>query len=260
MRNLSQLIGEAPRNVKKVVRGVGFCFLGMGLYTLVSCTAMSKMSEGEKGVLGGEALRMISPNDGSKKSEAMDNAADLLGIYGDIKVRKEIAEAGRDQIIINNYPNQNQEQQRENQISKNPSNTSPRVIILRETPSRTKQIYPGNKTPRGLFTYSKWMDFDGNGAMSGKELLGFNPISLSKDASARLAYCTYKNSRSGKTKLNIWNLNTGKLVYRQDFTYKCWSVQMWNLSFITNNNPGTYKAIIITTKNKKSSLDFRVVK
>ena len=258
MKNLIHLVREIPKKVKNIGKGIGFGILGASIcYSTMSCATMT---EAQKITMAGNALMLSSQySNNSKDARNAAAAGSLLTTYGQMQHEIEVAEAGKNQIIVNNNPNNNQGQQ-QSQVYKNTPNNSPRVIVIRETHPRIKQTYPRNKAPRGIFTYSKWMDFNGNGAMEGKELLGFNPINFNKDPLTHLAYNPGKSSHNGKYTLKIWNLGKGKLIYNHNFTYKYPYIKILYLNNVVNGNEGKYKAIITTEKNKNFSLDFKVIK
>lgn len=241
MKNLTQLVNNIPQKAKAIRTGIGLGLAGAVLYGTVSCdeALFPSMTDAQKTTLAGSAL--VASSEYMKDPKDARNAAvwgSLIGIYGQMKQEIDVARAGQTQVIVNNPPvNQNNYVTNQNE---------------------TKD----NSTPKGLFMYKKWVDFNGNGIGEEGEYVGFNERVYDFKNLDFLSFSVVGHKEAFS--LRVWGMEDGNLVYEDSYLAcnSCSSYKPRDFYIGPDHFPksGKYKVVLNTATNETFSLDFEVVK
>jgi hypothetical protein len=225
--------------------------ISLGIASAVLATSCATMTPAQKTALLGESLSVLgSVNTFGNKTKGARFANDLMTISGTAITNQaymqhdlEVANAGRDQIVINNgqpnYQNQNYNQ------SNNLENSN-------------------NGTPRGLFVYKKWIDFNNDGIVNKDELLGFNEPSYNVRDLDFLGFSFYagadRSYDSQDLSFNIYSMEDGRTIKSFNEQYTSYRMPDFKCESFCFPKSGKYKAVLNAGNNRNFSLDFEVVK
>jgi len=272
MKNLANLVGKIPGKI-------GLGFLGVGLYTLVSCATMT---EAQETALLGQTLMILGAQDNSGKGELAVVGGSLLSNYGQMQHDIEVAKAGKDEIIINNNVNTENQKLQEKEISnsleqRESTNRSPLIleqkqIVDNSLSYKENVINEDNFIPKGIFAYNEWVDKNGNGMWDGKELRGLGKKVFNLDEES-ICVGLHVPDKVGKVNFMIYTEKEELIGVTADpyqtmkgnllrFDFNNYNI-LGGVSFIDRireRGPGKYKIRAIFEDKETFTLDFEVIK
>lgn len=223
----------------------------VGLASIVLATSCATMTPAQKTALLGDVLTIggsvVMPNSNNKEG---DRARQILTTAGTVVTDQarmqhdlEYANAGKDQIIINNntpdYQNQSQNSNQKN--------------------------YSDNLTPEGFFMYKNFVDFNNDGKANRDEFIGLNEPVYTLRGLDCLRFSFYGGGNRAynnqKINLQIYNLEDGKVINSfNDFYSESSDILDFVCERVFFPESGKYKAVLNVGNKKTFPLDFEVIK
>jgi hypothetical protein len=250
MKNLTKLVNDAKKTIGFGLAGA--VFLGsMGCATMTPAQRTALWGE-SLSVFGSLNLPGSNTKEGRVVSDIMTISGRAITNQANMKHDLEVANAGRDQIVINNnqpeYSNQNQN------YSQNQNYNSPNNLESKD-----------NSTPKGFFMYKKWADFNNDRTTNRDELIGLNEGVYNLQNLNGLWFSFYgggDSSYEGKDlNLKIYDMEEGKTInYFNEKYAGGLRIQNFNCESKYFLKSGKYKAVLNTSNGKSFSLDFDIIK
>jgi len=285
MKNLANLVSEIPWGFKMGL--LGLFFLGLigcsttkytptNTRTTTTQRPQSEVSEAQEAILLGKILQIYGGSkSGEKGSRAAIITGDILEDYGRLEHEKDVAREGRSQITINNNPNNEYSKtekedefytfshaRQKQELIKDFKNLDRSKLTSEQRERVDRNIRRLRGTPKGLFMYKTWADFNENGLAETDEFIGLDDSPYALDGLSNLvfSFCGRNPVYDGEMNLKIWDLSSGKIVNYFDKEYNSTKVQSFYCETKYLVKGGKYKAVLNTANGETFTLDFETMK